>query len=128
MDLAALSGSAHRSSLVGRIIYRTDANVTSVPAEAAYAMVVNLEPVEIQVAMLNRCQKLLSDEQVRAAIQLLPKPYSEIEPGWRQPTIPNTPENPELVRWLQSRSIISSSKLTVSFFSDAEIRIFNFRK
>ncbi|WP_311044132.1 ATP-binding protein [Rhizobium sp. NZLR3b] len=128
MDLAALSGSAHRASLVGRIIHRTDANVGSVPAEAAYAMVVKLEPVEIQIAMFNRCQKLLSDEQVRAAIQQLPKPYSEIEPGWRQPTIPNTPENQELVRWLQSRSIISSSKLTVSFFSDAEIRIFNFRK
>lgn len=128
MDMAALSGSALRASLVARIIHRTDANVSKVPAEAAYAMVVNLEPVQIQVAMFNRCQKLMSDEQVRAVIQQLPKPYSEIEPGWRQPTIPNTPENQELVRWLQSRSIISSSKVTASFFSDAEIRIFNFRK
>ncbi|UWU12037.1 ATP-binding protein [Sinorhizobium medicae] len=128
MDLTALGVSAHRASLVGRIIHRTDANVSNLPAEAACAMVVNLEPVEIQVALFNRCQKLMSDEQVRAVIQQLPKPYSEIEPGWRQPTIPNTLENQELVRWLQSRSIISSSKVTVSFFSDAEIRIFNFRK
>jgi hypothetical protein len=128
MDLTALGVSAHRASLIGRIIHRADANVSNLPAEAACAMVVNLEPVEIQVAMFNRCQKLMSDEQVRAVIQQLPKPYSEIEPGWRQPTIPNTPENQELVRWLQSRSIISSSKVTVSFFSDAEIRIFNFRK
>lgn len=127
LDPTALSGSAHRASLVGSIIHRTNADVSNLPAEAACEMVVNLEPVEIQIALLNRCQNLMSDEQVRVVIQQLPKPYSEIEPGWRQPTIPNTPENQEFVRWLQSRSIISSSKVTFSFFSD-EIRIFNFRK
>jgi hypothetical protein len=66
----------------------------------------------------------MSDDQVKATIQKLPKPYSDIEPGWSQPTIANNPENQEFVRWLEERSIISSSKLT---FLD-EIRIYNRRK
>ncbi|MGB8286535.1 MAG: ATP-binding protein [Rhizobium ruizarguesonis] len=125
MDPTALARSSHRASIVGRIFHRSNADVSHLSPDSAYALVVYAEPVAVQIALFNKCQKLMSEEQVKMAIQQLPKPFPEIEPGWRQPTIPNTPENQEFVRWLQSRSVISSSKLT--FFGD-EIRIFNFRK
>ncbi|WP_246805768.1 ATP-binding protein [Rhizobium leguminosarum] len=125
MDPTALATSSHRASIVGRIFHRSNADVSHLSPDSAYALVVYAEPVAVQIALFNKCQKLMSEEQVKMAIQQLPKPFPEIEPGWRQPTIPNTPENQEFVRWLQSRSVISSSKLT--FFED-EIRIFNFRK
>ena len=125
MDLTALPGLSNRALIVGRVFHRSDANLSHLSPDAAYALVVNAEPVAAQISLFNKCQNLMSDEQVRAAIHQLPKPFSEIEPGWRQPTVSNTPENQEFVRWLESRSIISSSKLT--FFED-EIRIFNFRK
>ncbi|WP_434734522.1 ATP-binding protein (plasmid) [Rhizobium sp. YTUHZ044] len=125
MDLTSLAKSSHRASIVGRIFYRSNADVSHLTPEAAYAVVINAAPSVVQISLFNKCQRLMSDEQVKAAIRELPKPYSEIEPGWRQPTIPRTPENEEFVRWLESRSIISSSKFT--YFTE-EIRIFNFRK
>lgn len=125
MDPTALASSSHRASIVGRIFHRSDADVSHLSPDLAYALVVHVEPITAQIALFNKCQRLMSEEQVKMAIQQLPKPFPEIEPGWRQPTIPNTPENQEFVRWLQSRLVISSSKLT--FFGD-EIRIFNFRK
>ncbi|WP_234906728.1 YobI family P-loop NTPase [Rhizobium rhizogenes] len=125
MDLTSLASSPHRASIVGRVFHRSNADVSHLTPEAAHAVVINAEPVAVQISLFNKCQNLMSDEQVKAAIHELSKPFSDIEPGWRQPTIDNTAENQEFVRWLESRSIISSSKLT--FFGD-EIRIFNFRK
>lgn len=125
MDLMSLASLSHRASIVGRVFHRSNADLSHLTPEAAHAVVINAEPVTVQISLFNRCQNLMSDEQVKAALHELPKPFSEIEPGWRQPRIGNTTENQEFVRWLESRSIISSSKLT--FFTN-EIRIFNFRK
>ncbi len=124
MDLALLPGLPRRASIVGGVIYRSSADVSQLDPEAAQAVVMHATDLTIQIALFNRCQARMSDDQVKATIQKLPKPYSDIEPGWSQPTIANNPENQEFVRWLEERSIISSSKLT---FLD-EIRIYNRRK
>ena len=124
MDLTLLASLPRRALIVGRVLYQSNADVSYLSPEAAQAVVMNAAPVDVQIALFNKCQGRMSDEQVKATIPQLPKPYSEIEPGWRQPTIPNDPENQELVRWLEARSIISSSKLT--FLN--EIRIYNFRR
>ncbi|SDP39390.1 hypothetical protein [Phyllobacterium sp. OV277] len=125
MDLTVLARISHRTSIVGRVFHRSNADVSHLTPEAAHAVIIYVEPVAVQISLFNKCQNLMSDEQVKAVIHQLPKPFSDIEPGWRQPTIANTSENREFVDWLESRSIISSSKLT---FFESEIRIFNFRK
>lgn len=125
MDLTSLPGLADRASVIGRLFHRTNSTLDHLSAEVAQALIINSQPIATAISLFNKCQKTLSDEQVRSIIRQLPEPFSEIEPGWRQPTIPNTSENLTFVSWLQSRSIISSSK--PSYFGDV-IRIYNFRK
>ncbi|MCC0044136.1 MAG: hypothetical protein H6892_07115 [Brucellaceae bacterium] len=125
MDMTLLASAPNRAAVVGQIFHQTGADLSHLSAEAAQAVVTNSKPIKAQISLLNKCHAALSDDQIRATISHLPPPFSEIEPGWRQPTIPDTPENQDFVRWLESRSIISSSKPT--FFGD-EIRIYNKRK
>lgn len=125
MDLTSLASLPDRASIIGQIFHRVVADFGGLSAEAAQALIVHSKPIAAQISLFNRFQKALSDEEVSATLNQLPKPFSEIEPGWKQPTIPTTSENLELVEWLESRSIISSSKPT--FFTD-EIRIYNRRK
>ncbi|CTQ58138.1 YobI family P-loop NTPase [Roseibium album] len=124
MDLSLISNLPSRASHVGRVLHRTNADVSDLSEDVAHALIVHSKPVSTQIALFNKCHGILSVAQIWSIIQQLPKPYSKIEKGWGQPIIPNTPENQELVHWLEARSIISSSKLT--FFD--EIRIYNFRK
>ncbi|SFT66640.1 hypothetical protein SAMN05444141_102635 [Pseudovibrio denitrificans] len=125
MDLTLLSDLPSRASIIGQVFHSTGADVSALTAAAAQAVIINSNPIDIQISLFNKCQKTLSADQIWNTIHRLPKPFSEIKPGWRQPTVPNTPENRELVNWLETRSIISSSKLTLF---KTEIRIYNFRK
>ncbi|RUM24617.1 ATP-binding protein [Rhizobium vallis] len=125
MDLTSLAGQPRRASLVADILYRTDVDLGHLPSEAAQAIVLSPGPLKARIVLFNKCHGLLSDGEVKSTISQLPDPFSQIEPGWRQPTIANTPDNQEFVRWLEARSIISSSKPTI--FTD-EIRIYNRRK
>ena len=125
MDLTSLGSLPDRASVIGQIFHRAGADFDGLSAEVAQALVIHSKPIATQISLFNRCQKALSHEEIWATLHQLPEPFSEIEPGWKQPTIPRTPENLELVEWLESRSIISSSKPT--FFTD-EIRIYNRRK
>lgn len=125
MDLTSLASLPNRAPAIGQIFHRAGADLGDLSAEVAQALIRHSKPIATQISLFNKCQKALSDEEIWATLNQLPKPFSEIEPGWKQPTIPTTPENRELVEWLESRSIISSSKPT--FFTD-EIRIYNRRK
>ncbi|WP_292516403.1 ATP-binding protein [Mesorhizobium sp.] len=125
MDLTSLASLPDRASVIGQIFHRAGADFDDLSAEVAQALVIHSKPIATQISLFNRYQKALSDEEIWATLNQLPKPFSEIEPGWKQPTIPTTPENLELVEWLESRSIISSSK--PALFSD-EIRVYNRRK
>lgn len=125
MNLSSITQLPHLASLIGQIFYRNAVDVSHLDAEVVQSLIVNTKPIAAQISLFNKCHKTLSVEQLWTTLQKLPKPFSQILRGGGQPTIPNTPENLEFVRWLTMRSIISSSKLT--FFEDA-IRIFNFRK
>ena len=124
MDLTLIAGLPSRASIIGELFHRSGADVSDLNAEAAQAVVTNVKPVTAQIALFKKCQQTLSDEQVWNTLHQLPRPFSEIEPGYRSPTIPNTGDNLELVKWLQERRIISSWKPTL--FRD-EIRIHPFR-
>jgi len=123
MDLALIAGLPSRASIIGELFHRTDADISRLSTEAAQAVITSTKPINVQVSLFNKCQKILSDDEVKQTLQKMPDPFSEFKPGWQQPTIPNIEANVELVTWLVARRIISSWK--ESFFGD--IRVYNFR-
>lgn len=108
MDLEAVVGLPERAALVGAIINRSDTEVPSLNGAIVQALVIHSTPVETQVSLLNKYHDLLTDEEVRYVLAELPEPYSEIKIGSNKPKLRNTPGNQRLVRWLDSRGIISS--------------------
>jgi YobI-like P-loop NTPase len=123
MDLSAVTSLASRATIIGELFYRTDADVSGLSEDVAEALITNTTPINVQVSLLNRCQNVLSDIRVKQILAKMPRPFPEIQPGWRQPTIPKTAANVELASWLDARGIISSWKETYL----GEIRIYNFR-
>ncbi|WP_421873031.1 ATP-binding protein [Nitratireductor rhodophyticola] len=123
MDLALVAGLPQRASAIGELYYRTKAVPSHLPQEAAQAIIINTKPIAVQIALFNMCQNILSDDNIWQILQKMPNPFPEFRPGWRQPTIPQTEANVELVNFLTARGIISSWKET--FFGD--IRIYNRR-
>ena len=59
----------------------------------------------------------MTDDEVRHVLNSLPKPFCEIKTGYNVPRLQNTPENHDLVRWLDSRNIVSSWSVS-EFFTD----------
>lgn len=124
MDLTLIAGLPSRASVVGELFHRTGADISHLSAESAQAIVVNITPVAAQISMFNKCQNMLSDEQIWQTLHGLPKPFSEIKPGYRSYTVPDTSENRELLDWLVQRKFVSSWK--EAYFGN-ELRIYTFR-
>lgn len=108
MDLEALVDLPERAALVGAIINRSDTEVPSLNGAVVQALVIHSTLVETQVSLLNKYHDLLTNEEVRYVLAELPEPYSEIKIGSNKPKLRNTPGNQRLLRWLDSRDIISS--------------------
>ena len=125
MDLGLLANLPARAAAVGRILYRTRAELSFLDKDSARAVIVNSSPVAVQISLLNRVQGYMEEQDIRETLAMLPEPFSDIRAGYHIPRIQNTPENRELVRWLDERDIISS--WSDSFFLD-EIRINLYRR
>jgi hypothetical protein len=108
MDLDVLPDLPERAALIGPILERTNADMSNVRAEVARALIENSESLETQISLLNRSQTSLSVDLVREILAGLPKPYSEIKRGYSSPRLKGSAANLALVKWLDSRKIISS--------------------
>ncbi len=126
MDLETLVGLPERAALIGQIIQDTDVKIFDLNADIAGALIEHSEPIETKITLLNKCQAHLNDDYVRQTLANLPRPFSEIKTGYMTPILKNTPVNQELVRWLDSRNIISSWSES-SFFTD-DIRVNLYRR
>lgn len=126
MDLEALEGLPERSALIGSILGKTDANVSNLNGNVAQSLIMHSIPIATQILLFNKYQSLLTDEEVHHVLANLPKPFSEIKSGYNKPRLKNTPENRDLVRWLDSRNIISS--WSESSFFDDDIRVNLYRR
>ncbi|MHB8714117.1 MAG: YobI family P-loop NTPase [Trichloromonadaceae bacterium] len=126
MDLGAVAGLPERSALVGTIINNTDANISNLNGSIAQSLIIHSTPIATQISLLNKYHSLMADDEVRHVLANLPEPFSEIKTGYNTPRLKNTPENQILVRWLDSRNIISSWSES-SFFSD-NIRVNLYRR
>lgn len=108
MNLEALVSLPNRSALIGPIIDNTKANISNLDGTIAQSLIIHSKPIATQISLLNKYHSLMTDDEVRHVLANLPKPFSEIKTGYCTPKLKNTSENHDLVRWLDSRNIISS--------------------
>lgn len=108
MDLEALKELPERSALIGSILCDTDANISNLNGSIAKSLIIHSTPIATQISLFNKYHSLMTDDEVHHILDNLPKPFSEIKTGYNAPKLQNTPENQELVRWLDLRNIISS--------------------
>ncbi|EDM49166.1 hypothetical protein [Marinobacter algicola] len=108
MDLDALEGAPERSALIGSIISKSDAKLSNLTGTAAQSLIKHSTPIATQISIFNHYHALLTDDEVRNVLAELPKPFSEIKTGYNSPRLETTPENQDLVQWLDSRKFISS--------------------
>ncbi len=126
MDLGVLVGLPERSALIGPIINDTDANISNLDGSIAQSLVIHSKPIETQISLFNKFHSLMTVDEVHDVLANLPRPFSEIKTGYNTPRLKNTPENQDLVSWLDSRNIISSWSEN-SFFTD-EIKVNLYRR
>ena len=113
MELSLIVDLPNRASVIGELIHRTESNIIHFPPEVVQAIIMNLKPVQAQVSILNLGQKMFSNEQIELVLQEMPDPFPDIKPGYKQPKIPDSEANRELVEWLEKRKIISSWKESI---------------
>lgn len=124
MELEALVDLPERSALIGSILSKTDATPSSLTGNVARSLITHSAPVEMQISLFNKYHSLMTTDEVHQVLANLPKPFSEIKTGRKTPKLKNTPENEELVRWLESRNIISSWSQNSVFTDDIRINLF----
>lgn len=117
MDLDAVVGLPDRAALVGSILDRTSSGLSKVNARVARSLITHSAPIATQISIMNKVSLVLTDDDVRQVLAVLPRPYSDIRTGYYTPTLSDDPDNRKLLGWLDSRNIISSWKVNKGFFS-----------
>ncbi|MBL3587383.1 ATP-binding protein [Rhodovulum sulfidophilum] len=124
MDLTALVDLPERSALIGPIIDNADVNSFSLDGNVVKALIKHSRPIATQISLLNKCHSLLANDEVRHVLTDLPTPFSEIRTGYGIPRLKNNPENLALVKWLDSRGIISSWSEGSLFSNDIRVNLY----
>ncbi|MBO1898467.1 ATP-binding protein [Shewanella inventionis] len=125
MDLKSLESLPKRSALIGPIIDNADGKISNLNGSIMQSLIRYSSPIATQISLFNKYHFLMTDSEVRNVLVNLPKPFSEIKTGYNTPRLQNTLENKDLVRWLDSKNIISSWK--EDFFTD-DIRVNLYRR
>ncbi|WP_319412649.1 ATP-binding protein [uncultured Cohaesibacter sp.] len=123
MDMNALTEFPDRAALIGPILDRTDIQLPQLDSMSARSLILNTEPVETQISLFNKLHSTMTVEEVRQVLASLPKPFSEITIGYHTPRLSNSGENRGLVKWLDTRGIISSWSEGGGWFSGDDIRV-----
>tara|TARA_R110002072_G_scaffold302861_1_gene489212 strand:- start:27 stop:2546 length:2520 start_codon:yes stop_codon:yes gene_type:complete len=124
MDLEELLSLPERSALVGSIIDNTDADISNLNGGIVQSLIAHSTPIATQISLFNKYQSLMTDDEVRHVLANLPKPFSDIKTGYSKPRLKSTPENLNLVRWLDERSIISSWSEGGLFADDIRLNLY----
>lgn len=124
MDLNKLVGSPERSALAGSIIESADASSFNLNGGVVQALIEHSKPISTRISLLNKCHSHLTNDELRAVLAKLPRPYSEIKTGYGIPRLENSAENRELVSMLDSRDIISSWSDGSFFSSDIRVNLY----
>ncbi len=124
MDLEALTDLPERSALIGPIIKSADANISGIGVSSAQSLIINSRQTETQISLFNKYHLFMSDDEVRHVLANLPQPFSKIKTGYASPRLKNTPENRDLVQWLDSRNIISSWSDDHRFTDEIKVNLY----
>ena len=108
MDLEAMADHPERAAMVATVIHDAGKGELELNGRIAEALITSPLPIETQISLFNIFHLHMTDDDVRRVLSQLPQPFSEIDRGHRKPKLKKTPENLGLVRWLDSRNIISS--------------------
>jgi hypothetical protein len=108
MNLSALANLPERLALVGPILDEANASIPKLDSIAAQALIAHARPIATQISLFNKCHSIMTDDEVRHVLNSLPRPFSEIKTGYSRPRLQNSAQNLDLVRWLNSRGLISS--------------------
>ena len=123
MDVSLLASTPSRAAMIGPILARIGVEINELGAEPCQQIILNSKPIEIQIALFNKFQQKLDDQQVREMLDSLTAPFSDIKPGYGIPRIEGTEANLEFVKWLDVRRFISSWSQGGLFGLDNDIRI-----
>lgn len=124
MELGAIVKSPSRATLIGPIIQNTDVDFFNLDADIVRSLIEHSRPIETQILLLNKCNRYLTDGEVRQTLSKLQPPFSEIKTGFNRPRLKNTSENQDLVRWLDTRNIISSWSEGGLFSDDIHVNLY----
>lgn len=124
MNLEALANFPERSALIGPIIASTDGNISKIDGNGAQSLIINSRPIATQISLFNKYHSLMTDGEVRHILASLPRPFSEIKTGYATPRLKKSPENRDLVTWLDSRNIISSWSEDRLFKDDIKVNLY----
>lgn len=124
MDLDELVDFHERAALIGPIINSTDAKISLLDGSIAQSLIMHSEPIETKISLFNKYHSLMKDDEVRHVLVSLPRPFSEIKTGYNTPRLKNTPQNQDLVTWLDSRNIISSWSEGTFFPNDIRVNLY----
>ncbi|MDQ0250874.1 hypothetical protein J2W22_002938 [Sphingomonas kyeonggiensis] len=123
MDLGALPGLPERAALIGPVIDRSGTGIAGLDAGLAQTLITHSKPISTQISLFNKFHSVLADSEVRQVLETLPRPFSEIRTGYSSPRLTNTTENIALVKWLDSRNIISSWSEGTLFTDDIRVNL-----
>lgn len=123
VDLHSLVDLPEGSAIIGSIISNADDSPSNIDGDIVSVLIKNSSSTTIQIALLNKYHRLLTDEDVRDVLASLPKPYSKITTGYHSPRLEDTPENQSLATWLDSREIISSWRIS-DVFKEIKINLY----
>lgn len=124
MDLEALIDLPERSALIGPIINSADANISGIGVSSAQSLIINSRQTATQISLFNKYHLFMSNDEVRHVLANLPQPFSKIKRGHASPRLKNTPENRDLVQWLDSRNIISSWSDDHRFTDEIKVNLY----
>ncbi|WP_216603822.1 hypothetical protein [Ruegeria sp. HKCCD6228] len=124
MDLTALAGLPERSALIGPIINDADVKTFNLDGTIAQSLVEQTSPIATQISLFNKCHSFMTNDEVRQVLSKLPRPFSEIKTGYGIPRLENNPDNQDLVKWLDSRDIISSWSEGSFFSNDIRVNLY----
>lgn len=108
INLENLSEFPERAAIIGSILNETDGKIANLNGGVAQSLIIYSKLISTQISLFNKYQSLLAVDEVRHVLASLPKPFSEIKTGRNSPKLQNSLENKVLVKWLESRDIISS--------------------
>lgn len=124
IELNSVVSHPERASIIGPILNVSGIDLTYLPINVMQSLIIHSKPIGTQISLFNKCYSMMTDDDLRSVLANLPKPFSDITTGYHKPRLVNSPENLQLVNWLQSRGIISSWSESTFLSNELKVNLY----